>query len=33
MFTGLVEEKGTITAVEELGDSVRITIRGPRRHL
>ncbi|WP_332642542.1 riboflavin synthase [Aeromicrobium sp.] len=29
MFTGLVEEKGTITAVEELGDSVRITIRGP----
>jgi riboflavin synthase len=29
MFTGLVEEKGTITAVEELGDSVRLTIRGP----
>ncbi|GAA3532053.1 riboflavin synthase [Aeromicrobium panaciterrae] len=29
MFTGLVEEKGTVTAVEELGDSVRITIRGP----
>ena len=29
MFTGLVEEKGTVTAVEDLGDSVRITIRGP----
>lgn len=29
MFTGLVEEKGTITAIEPLGDSVRLTIRGP----
>lgn len=29
MFTGLVEEKGTITAVEDLGDSVRLTVRGP----
>jgi riboflavin synthase len=29
MFTGLIEEKGTVTAVEELGDSVRLTIRGP----
>ena len=29
MFTGLVEEKGTVTAVEQLGDSVRLTIRGP----
>jgi riboflavin synthase len=29
MFTGLVEEKGTVTAVEPLGDSVRLTIRGP----
>lgn len=29
MFTGLVEEKGTVTAVEDLGDSVRLTIRGP----
>lgn len=28
MFTGLIEEKGTVTAVEELGDSVRLTIRG-----
>ena len=24
MFTGLIEEKGTVTAVEELGDSVRL---------
>ncbi len=29
MFTGLVEEKGTVTSVDPLGDSVRITIRGP----
>ncbi len=29
MFTGLIEEKGTITAVEDLGDSVRLMIRGP----
>jgi len=29
MFTGIVEEKGTVTAVEQLGDSVRLTIRGP----
>ena len=29
MFTGLVEEKGTVTALEQLGDSVRLTIRGP----
>jgi riboflavin synthase len=29
MFTGLVEEKGSITAVEDLGDSVRLMIRGP----
>jgi riboflavin synthase len=29
MFTGLIEEKGTITGVEELGDSVRLRIRGP----
>jgi riboflavin synthase len=29
MFTGLVEEMGTVTAVEDLGDSVRLTIRGP----
>jgi riboflavin synthase len=29
MFTGLVEEKGTVTAVDQLGDAVRLTIRGP----
>jgi riboflavin synthase len=29
MFTGLVEEKGTVTAVEQLGDAVRLSIRGP----
>ncbi|KAA1399289.1 riboflavin synthase [Aeromicrobium ginsengisoli] len=29
MFTGLIEEKGTVTAVEDLGDSVRLTVRGP----
>jgi riboflavin synthase len=29
MFTGLIEEQGTVTAVEDLGDSVRLTIRGP----
>jgi riboflavin synthase len=29
MFTGLIEEKGTVTAVKDLGDSVRLTIRGP----
>ena len=29
MFTGLIEEKGTIAAVDDLGDSVRLTISGP----
>ncbi|MGB9011838.1 MAG: riboflavin synthase [Aeromicrobium sp.] len=29
MFTGLVEEKGTVTAIESLGDSVRLTVCGP----
>lgn len=29
MFTGIVEEKGSVTAIEDLGDSVRLTIRGP----
>ena len=29
MFTGLVEEKGTVVALEQLGDAVRLTIRGP----
>ena len=29
MFTGIVEEKGTVAALERLGDAVRLTIRGP----
>jgi riboflavin synthase len=29
MFTGLVEETGTVTAIESVGDSVRLTVRGP----
>ena len=29
MFTGLVEEQGSVVAVESLGDSVRLTLRGP----
>jgi riboflavin synthase len=29
MFTGLVEEQGTVVGVESLGDSVRLTLRGP----
>ena len=29
MFTGLVEEQGTIAGVEPLGDSVRLSVRGP----
>ena len=29
MFTGLVEEKGSVVAIEPLGDSVRLTVRGP----
>jgi riboflavin synthase len=29
MFTGLVEEKGTVTALERHGDSVRLSVRGP----
>ncbi|MFL6090345.1 MAG: riboflavin synthase [Aeromicrobium sp.] len=29
MFTGLVEEQGTVVAIEPLGDSVRLTLRGP----
>ena len=26
MFTGIVEELGTVTAVEDQGDSIRLTI-------
>lgn len=29
MFTGLVEEKGVVTAVERLDDAVRLSVRGP----
>ena len=29
MFTGIVEEKGTVTALAQLGDAVRLIIRGP----
>jgi len=29
VFTGLVEERGTIVSVEELGDSARLTVKGP----
>ncbi|MFM9035064.1 MAG: riboflavin synthase [Mycobacterium sp.] len=29
MFTGIVEELGEVVAVEHLGDSARLTIRGP----
>ena len=30
MFTGIIEERGEITAVEPSGDGVRVTVRGPR---
>lgn len=30
MFTGLIEEIGEITAVEPIGDSLRLTVRGPK---
>lgn len=29
MFTGIVEELGEVTALTHLGDSVRLTVRGP----
>lgn len=29
MFTGLVEERGVIVSLDELSDSVRLTVRGP----
>lgn len=29
MFTGLVEEVGSVDALEQLGDAVRLTVRGP----
>jgi riboflavin synthase len=30
MFTGIVEELGEVVALDDLGDSVRLTLRGPR---
>jgi riboflavin synthase len=30
MFTGLIEELGTITAIEPVDDSLRLTVRGPK---
>ena len=30
MFTGIVEELGEVVALDELGDSVRLTVRGPK---
>ncbi len=29
MFTGIVEELGTVSALEDQGDAVRLTVRGP----
>ena len=28
MFTGIVEELGAVVAVEDLGDAIRLTVRG-----
>ena len=30
MFTGIVEELGEVATVDDLGDSARLTVRGPR---
>lgn len=30
MFTGIVEELGEVAAIQDLGDSARLTVRGPR---
>ncbi len=30
MFTGIVEELGTVEALEDQGDAVRLTVRGPQ---
>ena len=30
MFTGLIEEMGEITAIETVGDSIRLTVKGPK---
>lgn len=29
MFTGIIEERGTITRIERAGDAARLTVRGP----
>ena len=29
MFTGIVEELGTVESLEDQGDAVRLTVRGP----
>jgi riboflavin synthase len=29
MFTGIVEELGTVEAIEDQGDAVRLSVRGP----
>ena len=29
MFTGIVEELGTVAALEDQGDAVRLTVQGP----
>ena len=30
MFTGIIEEQGLVEAMEDQGDAVRLTVRGPR---
>ncbi|HEY7044901.1 MAG TPA: riboflavin synthase [Nocardioidaceae bacterium] len=30
MFTGIIEELGEVVALDQLGDSIRLTVRGPR---
>ena len=29
MFTGIVEELGTVASLEDQGDAIRLTVRGP----
>ena len=29
MFTGIVEELGTVESLDDQGDAVRLTVRGP----
>ncbi len=30
MFTGIIEEQGTVTAIDPSGDGVRLTVRAPQ---